>query len=295
MHRTARTTRGSASRPRSTGLGAAHAFAVALLGLVLVGACGGGAQSDPPNGKKKSGAEPVCGNGQCSIGETCATCPADCGACASPCGDGVCGEGETCALCAADCGVCPPECGDSDCNGAETCGSCPGDCGACPKCGDDACNGAETCKSCPSDCGACPPECGDGTCNGDETWDTCAAECPPPPKTTWTFPSNDACDGLGNIGDGLGVAWTWVRSDTQELMWDDGTSLYVLTGTWVDLAGGALWVNGQNLGHVACGSTSANTCIPFFWGVGGVYLTIAVDANGYTIDNGPTWVDCPLP
>ena len=52
----------------------------------------------------------VCGNSSCTGGETCTTCPEDCGACA-------------------------PVCGDSTCNGTESCNNCPSDCGACPSTG----------------------------------------------------------------------------------------------------------------------------------------------------------------
>jgi von Willebrand factor type A domain-containing protein len=37
-----------------------------------------------------------CGNGTCDEGETCGTCPQDCGECASTCGNGVCDPGEDC-------------------------------------------------------------------------------------------------------------------------------------------------------------------------------------------------------
>lgn len=47
------------------------------------------------------------------------------------CGDSQCSGGETCTSCQADCGECPT-CGDTVCNGTETCVTCPGDCGTCP-------------------------------------------------------------------------------------------------------------------------------------------------------------------
>jgi cysteine-rich repeat protein len=51
------------------------------------------------------------------------------------CGDGSCNNGETCSTCPGDCGVCPPICPDGICNGVETCTTCSADCGACaPTC-----------------------------------------------------------------------------------------------------------------------------------------------------------------
>ncbi|MFH0961745.1 MAG: hypothetical protein V1820_03620 [archaeon] len=45
----------------------------------------------------------LCGDGACSSGETCSTCPKDCGVCWTPvCGDGACSPGEV--SCQADCG-----------------------------------------------------------------------------------------------------------------------------------------------------------------------------------------------
>lgn len=130
-----------------------------------------------------------CGDGVCSLGgETCATCPGDCG---------VCPDGDCCArragvgcsdaavqacVCAADaycctvlwddacaalvtelsCGVCENAtvCGDAQCDAAEDCASCSADCGTCaPVCGDEVCQIGESCASCQSDCGACPSSC----------------------------------------------------------------------------------------------------------------------------------------
>jgi hypothetical protein len=59
--------------------------------------------------------EPWCGSGVCGGGETCATCPQDCGACPPICGDASCDGGETCATCSADCGACDvPDAGPTD-------------------------------------------------------------------------------------------------------------------------------------------------------------------------------------
>ena len=68
------------------------------------------------------------------------------------CGDQTCHTGETCSSCPGDCGACT-WCGDNQCNGGESCSSCPGDCGACTWCGDNQCNGGESCGSCLWDCG----------------------------------------------------------------------------------------------------------------------------------------------
>lgn len=49
---------------------------------------------------------PQCGDGVCGGGDTCASCPGDCGPCcdgATCCGNGTCDAGESCASCAQDC------------------------------------------------------------------------------------------------------------------------------------------------------------------------------------------------
>jgi hypothetical protein len=119
---------------------------------------------------------PSCGDGACDDGETCFTCPRDCGLC-SGCPDGKCDNGKTCSSCPLDCGPCAG-CGDHICEGDETCYSCPEDCGTCQGCGDGVCESNETCASCPADCGVCA-SCGDGTCDATETCATCPADCGP--------------------------------------------------------------------------------------------------------------------
>ncbi|MCA9656549.1 MAG: hypothetical protein H6712_30980 [Myxococcales bacterium] len=114
-----------------------------------------------------------CGNNSCDVaqGESCASCPADCGACES------CGND-----------LCEPEL-------AEDCASCPADCDACESCGNGSCEAdqGEDCFSCEPDCDACPPACGDGDCNGGETCALCPGDCDCPPP-----PPGDPCSGFGN-------------------------------------------------------------------------------------------------
>jgi hypothetical protein len=85
-----------------------------------------------------------CGDTICAPGETCSTCPSDCGACPY-CGDGSCNNGENCTSCSSDCGICPSVCGDSICNGIETCSTCPLDCGTCPPGGGGGGGGGRRC------------------------------------------------------------------------------------------------------------------------------------------------------
>jgi len=121
-----------------------------------------------------------CGDGVCSASESCAICPADCGACADPCGDGLCAGApdEDCQSCAVDCGSC---CGNGVCQDGlgESCSTCPADCGPCgDPCGNGTCEPGigETCAACPADCGAC---CGNGACEPGfgEACDVCVADC----------------------------------------------------------------------------------------------------------------------
>ncbi|MFH1448007.1 MAG: hypothetical protein ABIG39_04030 [Candidatus Micrarchaeota archaeon] len=51
---------------------------------------------------------PTCGSGACDPGETCASCPGDCGICPTCNGNGVCDVGENCLNCPGDCSVTVP-------------------------------------------------------------------------------------------------------------------------------------------------------------------------------------------
>lgn len=151
----------------------------------------------------------TCGNGICGSGESCLTCPSDCGSC---CGNGSCGAGETCTNCAADCGSCPPTCGNGSCGSGESCDNCPSDCGVCvnptstpgptsaptPFCGNGSCNSGENCSNCPSDCGSCPGN--TNTPTPTPFWDQCAAPPPrdPPSSTCAACPT---CNGT--------ITWSW--------------------------------------------------------------------------------------
>src|SRR5436190_779337 len=80
-----------------------------------------------------------CGNGSCSGGSTCGTCPQDCGNC---CGNGACDNGETCSNCATDCFSC---CGNGVCGSGESCSTCSQDCGS--WCGNGVCGRGESCAT----------------------------------------------------------------------------------------------------------------------------------------------------
>ncbi|NUN12249.1 MAG: PQQ-binding-like beta-propeller repeat protein [Myxococcales bacterium] len=100
---------------------------------------------------------PVCGDGQCTAGETCADCEQDCGFCS--CGDGVCEAPEDCNLCQSDCGcgdnglcMADGQCCTPDCDGIE-CGNdgCGGSCGSCGA--NHICNEGGQCELSIGECG----------------------------------------------------------------------------------------------------------------------------------------------
>jgi hypothetical protein len=145
---------------------------------------------------------------------TCATCAIDC--CLSVCGDSQCTQGETPDTCEQDCGT--GTCGDGTCRGIESAFNCPLDCADRPltclnaplqvfstgTCGDDICEACEV-WTCARDCRdapfgvcpdpanpvGCPPEfCGDGACAGVEDAVNCPLDCPWPGNTC----GNGRCD-----------------------------------------------------------------------------------------------------
>lgn len=108
----------------------------------------------PPDCWEEDCEQPSCGDAICGSGESCSSCPDDCGICSGPiCGNAACEAGESCSTCSMDCGTCAT-CGDQICQGGEDCATCAGDCGACSVCGDGICSG-EDCGTCSQDCGTC--------------------------------------------------------------------------------------------------------------------------------------------
>ena len=128
-----------------------------------------------------------CGDLTCNAGECTAGCTSDCDV-ADCCGDFSCSStiGEGCANCSVDCGACPPTCtpngcngscpagcgptDDPDCSASGCCGDltcdtgectagCTADCAVADCCGTEGCNNVigEGCANCSADCGACPP------------------------------------------------------------------------------------------------------------------------------------------
>ena len=159
----------------------------------------------------------LCGDGECSEDEDCATCPGDC---QCVCGDGLCSAGEDCETCGPDCGACA--CGDGLCSPGE-CADCPADCpDGCfcphdecsmgdaldPGCGDcvtSVCNRRSSCCTtmwgplCVAEaedaCGlACPAVCGDLTCEEGENNQTCPQDCRPTCGDGVCTPGVESCD-----------------------------------------------------------------------------------------------------
>jgi uncharacterized protein YkwD len=91
------------------------------------GSGSGGSTGNATGGSSGTGTMVMCGDAVCDAGEDCASCPGDCGACAT-CNNGVCEMGEACDNCPADCGACSPTCGNATCDGGESCTSCAVDC-----------------------------------------------------------------------------------------------------------------------------------------------------------------------
>jgi len=197
--------------------------------------------------------------------------PSDAGTTAprAPCGDRVCGVGETCASCPADCGACPltrSECepcvGDSECGAGLTCGTrrcdsrracfraggscptitgvrCPTSCGACAGGGDcpsgtscrqRVCDGRRGCY--PSGSDATCPSVGGVACPAVSAYNRCASDsecgaralcvnnhcvprvppndgCPPIPQGTAGVTITSQIEGSGAEAE----LWCWLRCE----------------------------------------------------------------------------------
>ncbi len=103
-----------------------------------------------------------CGNWSCEEGESCASCPQDCGACSGDCcqpnGTPGCNDPSiTSCVCGMD-SYCCENGWDETCVGEVTDFGC-GSCGSTENCGNWSCDAGETCANCPSDCGSCTGDC----------------------------------------------------------------------------------------------------------------------------------------
>jgi flagellin-like protein len=101
---------------------------------------GNGGNNGGGNGGGNGGSN-SCGDGICNNGDTCSTCPTDCGICGNSggyCGDGICNNGETCSTCPTDCGICGVSCNITNCfKSSYQCGFPPDGCGGNLTCGND--------------------------------------------------------------------------------------------------------------------------------------------------------------
>ena len=105
------------------------------------------------------GPGPVCGDDTCDDGESCVTCPGDCGECTDsdccePHDDAGCSDAACQADVCADDQFCCNASWDEACVelAFEICESCEG---GGPECGDGVCDDFEGCDACPTDCGPC--------------------------------------------------------------------------------------------------------------------------------------------
>lgn len=263
---------------------------------------------------------PACGDGACDGGETCGSCPDDCGTC---CGDGICGGGETCQSCEVDCGPC---CGNNACDAGETCQSCEADCGPC--CGNGVCgDGGETCASCEADCGPCcgngvcdgavsehcfscaqdcGPCCGNGACDWGENCDSCVADCGGCVQAPQGYLEAATCasvegwaldpDAQGPLTvellvDGAAVATALAALPTPahgdcgfSAPWPeafkDGSAHLVEVRAWADGDGGGAALLPGSGRWVRCGSGEATR---------GIWRVTHIDAGGLGIDLAPTF------
>ncbi len=160
-----------------------------------------------------------CGDSVCGEGESCESCPDDCGLCGDCCaiqeGPGCADEAVQACTCALD-AFCCESVWDDICI-EEAVAECGLTCGTEPECGDSLCDESESCESCPADCGECPAGCcepaeGPGCADGEVQVCVCELDaycC----ETAWDdicvaeveeYGCGD-CGGAGGCGDGLCV------------------------------------------------------------------------------------------
>jgi predicted esterase len=163
---------------------------IPLLCVFLASACEGeiaGPSSDPGVGLDGvRGGRTTCGNHKCDRGETCSSCPLDCGVCPAQCGNGVIDPGETCDPPSS----CPTSCDDGNACTTDTLTGSAASCNvACSHAAITACGGGDGC--CPAGCTTatdsdCSPRCGNGVIDPGET-------CDPPSSCPTSCDDGNAC------------------------------------------------------------------------------------------------------
>jgi hypothetical protein len=108
---------------------------------------GGPDAARPDAAPDADGATPTCGDGHCDPGETCSSCPADCG-----CTQGHVCSGGACVACAQSCTSV------ADCTANPAANSC------CGQCCVDRLNDPLNCGDCGHACGGATPACVGGIC-----------------------------------------------------------------------------------------------------------------------------------
>ncbi len=149
----------------------------------------------PPTPGAANGCQ-YCGDGNCSVDESCANCTTDCLGTGEVCCDAIAYTGDCCVdvdctspnTCVSHTCTAPAHyCGDGNCDLDESCANCSADCllagevccdginyiGNC--CVDANCTSPQTCVD--HTCTTLTHYCGDGTCDANETCANCAEDC----------------------------------------------------------------------------------------------------------------------